>query len=56
MKAIHGGTAKNDKIDSHKIAVLLRGGLLPLAYVYPVVRRSSAPAPFCHARDAAPLT
>lgn len=30
MKAIHGGKAKNDKIDAHKIAVLLRGGLLPL--------------------------
>jgi hypothetical protein len=27
MKAIHGGKAKNDKLDSHKIAVLLRGGL-----------------------------
>jgi len=26
MKAIHGGKAKSDKIDSHKIAVLLRGG------------------------------
>src|SRR3989442_1591565 len=26
MKAIHGGKAKNDKIDAHKIAVLLRGG------------------------------
>lgn len=25
MKAIHGGKAKNDKIDSHKIAGLLRG-------------------------------
>jgi hypothetical protein len=24
MKAIHGGKAKNDKIDSHKIAVLVR--------------------------------
>jgi transposase len=35
MRAIHGGKAKNDKIDSHKIAVLLRGGLLPPAYVYP---------------------
>ena len=35
MKAIHGGKAKNDKIDSHKIAVLLRGGMLPQAYVYP---------------------
>ncbi len=29
MKAIHGGKAKNDEIDSHQIAVLLRGGLLP---------------------------
>ena len=27
MKAIHGGKAKNDKIDSQKIAVLLRGGI-----------------------------
>jgi transposase len=26
MKAIPGGEAKNDKIDAHKIAVLLRGG------------------------------
>ena len=32
MKAIHGGKAKNDKIDAHKIAVLLRGGMLPQAY------------------------
>jgi len=31
MKAIHGGKAKNDKIDSHKIAVLLRGGTLAQA-------------------------
>jgi transposase len=35
MKAIHGGKAKNDKIDAHKIAVLLRGGMLPQADVYP---------------------
>lgn len=35
MKAIHGGKAKNDRIDSHKIATLLRGGMLPQAYVYP---------------------
>ncbi|RNC64437.1 MAG: IS110 family transposase [Desulfuromonadales bacterium] len=35
MRAIHGGKAKNDKIDSHKIAVLLRGGMIPCAYVYP---------------------
>src|SRR5438876_3294209 len=41
MKAIHGGKAKNDKIDSHKIASLLRGGLLPQAYVYPAGMRST---------------
>jgi transposase len=35
MKAIHGGKAKNDKIDSLKIATLLRGGMFPMAYVYP---------------------
>ncbi len=35
MKAIHGGKAKNDKIDSYKIAKLIRGGNFPLAYVYP---------------------
>ena len=39
MKAIHGGKAKNDKIDSHTIAVLLRGGMLPQAYVYPAAMR-----------------
>jgi transposase len=41
MKAIHGGKAKNDKIDSHKIAVLLRGGMIPVAYVYPAQMRST---------------
>jgi transposase len=41
MKAIHGGKAKNDKIDAHKIAVLLRGGMLPQAYVYPKVMRAT---------------
>ena len=41
MKAIHGGKAKNDKIDSHKIASLLRGGLLPQASVYPAAMRST---------------
>jgi transposase len=35
MKAIHGGKAKTDKIDARKIAALLRGGMLPQAYVYP---------------------
>jgi transposase len=41
MKAIHGGKAKNDQIDSHKIAVLLRGGMLPQAYVYPAAMRAT---------------
>jgi transposase len=41
MRAIHGGKAKNDRIDSHKIAVLLRGGMLPQAYVYPAGMRST---------------
>jgi len=41
MKAIHGGKAKNDKIDSHKIAVLLRGGAMPVGYVYPQGMRAT---------------
>ena len=41
MKAIHGGKARNDRIDAHKIAALLRGGMLPQAYVYPCPMRST---------------
>ena len=41
MRAIHGGKAKNDKIDSHKIAVLLRGGTFPVAYTYPRKMRAA---------------
>jgi len=41
MKAIHGGKAKNDKIDAHKIAVLLRGGMLPQASVYLAAMRAT---------------
>jgi hypothetical protein len=41
MKAIHGGKAKHDQIDSQKIAVLLRGGMLPQAYVYPSEMRAT---------------
>jgi transposase len=41
MKAIHGGKTKNDKLDSEKIARLLRGGNFPLAYVYPKAMRST---------------
>lgn len=35
MRLIHGAKAKNDRIDAFKIATLLRGGLLPMSYVYP---------------------
>ena len=41
MRAIHGGKAKNDRIDAHKIAALLRGGMLPQAYVYPQAMRAT---------------
>lgn len=41
MKAIHGGKAKNDRIDSHKIALLIRGGNFPLAYTYPKEMRAT---------------
>lgn len=41
MRAIHGGKAKNDKIDSHKIAALLKGGLIPKSYVYPKHMRAT---------------
>src|SRR6516164_5674980 len=41
MKAIHGGKAKNDRIDAAKIARLLRGGTLPQAYVYPAGKRET---------------
>jgi transposase len=41
MKAIHGGQAKNDKLAAHKIAVLLRGGMLPQAYAYPAAMRAT---------------
>jgi transposase len=41
MKAIHSGKVKNDKIDSQKIAALLRGGTMPMAYVYPPEMRAT---------------
>jgi len=41
MKAIHGGKAQNDQIDSQKIAQLLRGGMLPQAYVSPAKMRAT---------------
>ncbi|MBJ6802821.1 IS110 family transposase, partial [Geomonas propionica] len=41
MKLIHGAKAKSDKLDSLKIARLLRGGNFPLAYVYPKEMRAT---------------
>jgi hypothetical protein len=41
VNASHGGKANNDTIDAHKIAALLRGGLLPKANVYPATRRAT---------------
>lgn len=39
LKHIHGGKNKNDKIDSQKLAHLLRSNLIPPSYVYPRERR-----------------
>jgi transposase len=41
MRAIHGAKAKNDRIDSEKITLLLRAGMLPQAYVYPQKMRAT---------------
>ena len=41
MKAIHGAKTKNDRIDSKKIAKLLRAGMVPMAFVYPKTMRST---------------
>jgi transposase len=41
MKAVHGGKSKSDKIDSLKIASMLRGGMLPVAYTYPRKMRAT---------------
>ena len=39
LKHIHGGKNKNDRIDSEKLAHLLRANLIPPAYAYPAARR-----------------
>ncbi|MDB5306946.1 MAG: transposase of ISGsu4 [Gemmataceae bacterium] len=41
MKAIHGGKAKNDRLDAETIAGLLRGGFFPMADVYPKAKRET---------------
>ena len=45
MKAVHGGKAKNNRIDAAKIAGLLRGGMFPMAYVYPRAKRATRDLP-----------
>jgi transposase len=39
LRAIHGGKNKNDRIDSEKLAHLLRTNLIPPGYVYPANQR-----------------
>ena len=41
LKAIHGGKVKNDKLDSEKLALLLRGGNFATAYAYPARLRAT---------------
>ena len=41
MKAGSGGKSKNDKTFALKIATLLRGGMIPQAYVYPAQMRAT---------------
>jgi transposase len=41
LKAIHGAKTKNDRIDAEKLATLLRGGVIPQAYVYPPEMRAT---------------
>ena len=41
MKAVHWSKTKNDKIDSYKVANLLRGGNFPPAYACPIEWRGT---------------
>jgi transposase len=41
MKAIHGGKAKNDRLDAATLAGLLKSPYFPLAYVYPRAKRDT---------------
>ena len=41
LKAIHGGKVKNDKVDSEKLAYLLRGGNFTTAFAYPQELRAT---------------
>ena len=41
MKSIHGAKTKNDRVDSEKLARLIRAGMFPQAYVYPAAMRDT---------------
>ncbi len=41
MKSIHGGKTKNDKIDSKKIADLMRSNHFPVGFIYPKHMRAT---------------
>jgi transposase len=41
MRHISQGKSKSDKIDAAKLAAMLRGGLFPMAYVYPKAKRQT---------------
>jgi hypothetical protein len=41
LQALHGGKATNDTSDAHKLAALLRGGMLPQASVSPAPMRAT---------------
>ena len=41
MKMIHGSKSKNDRIDSQKIAAMLRVSMFPVAFVYPKAMRAT---------------
>jgi transposase len=41
MKHIHQGKSKSDRIDAGTLAAMLRGGLFPMAYVYPKAKRQT---------------
>lgn len=41
MRAVHGAKTKNDKVDSERIALLLKSGMFPKAYAYPAEMRAT---------------
>jgi len=41
MKAVSGGKAQNDKIDSERIARLIKSGMFPMSFVYPSNMRAT---------------